>query len=59
MKRRVLNVKERHYLEVMKSPVVKNGRLERLAYAITTSRLNTLVESLEERDWKVEGEVLK
>lgn len=50
-------MKERHYLENMKSPYKKNGRLERLAYAGSKQKLNSLIDSLEERNWKVEGEI--
>lgn len=49
----------RHYLEAMKSSVSRNGRLERIAFAITNKRLQQSIENYEERYWKVEGEVFQ
>lgn len=48
-----------HPLERMKGSVLKNGRLERIVYAITKSKLNSLVDAFEERDWVIVGEVYK
>ncbi|MER2169009.1 MAG: hypothetical protein ABS938_00080 [Psychrobacillus psychrodurans] len=46
-----------HPLERMKGSVIKNGRLERIVYALTKTKLNSLVEEFEERNWVCFGEV--